>query len=165
MSHRLPSPPPEPPPMKSIECLAPKFRAKVAAMLAQLSAIGFDPIISESCRSDERQEWLYGFGRDWDDGRGVVTQAHTGARSWHRYGLAVDVISLKRGWDAPDAFWETLGECARAQGLVWGGSWPKFQDRPHVQFGAPMRQAPSARAAELFEQGGMTAVWREVGAI
>jgi hypothetical protein len=165
VSHGLPNPPAEPPAIKSLECLAPKFRAKVAAMLAQFSAIGFDPVIAESCRTDDRQAWLFGFGREWDDGRGVVTNASTGGHSWHKYGLAVDVISLKRGWDAPYAFWQTLGDCANAQELVWGGDWQRFQDRPHVQFGAPMRQAPSSRAAELLAQGGLSDVWREVGAL
>lgn len=165
MSHGLPNAPPEPPVIQSLECLAPRFRARVAAMLAQFSAIGFDPTIAESCRTDERQAWLFGFGREWDDGRGVVTQAPTGAHSWHRYALAVDVISLRRGWDAPHAFWDTLGQCAEAQGLAWGGAWPRFQDRPHVQFGRPMRQAPSSRAEQLLAEGGLIAVWTEVGAV
>jgi peptidoglycan L-alanyl-D-glutamate endopeptidase CwlK len=165
VSHGLADPPAEPPVVQSLECLAPKFRAAVVAMLAHFSSLGFDPIVSESCRTDDRQAWLYGFGREWDDGRGIITQAPTGAHSWHKYGLAVDVISLAHQWDAPGTFWTTLGACARIEGLVWGGDWPRFQDRPHVQFGPPMLQAPSAHAAELFAQGGNEAVWKEVGAL
>lgn len=165
MIYRLPAPPDEPPVNHSLECLAPRFRVRVASMLSSLSMLGLDPIIAESCRTDARQRWLFGFGREWDDGRGVVTQAPTGEHSWHRYGLAVDVISLKHGWDAPESFWRELGTSAETHGLVWGGSWPRFQDRPHVQWGAPMRQAPSSRASELLEQGGFRAVWREVRAL
>jgi len=165
MSHGLPNPPSEPPVIQSLECLAPKFRASVTAMLAHFSSLGFDPIVSESCRTDERQAWLYGFGREWDDGRGVVTHAQTGDHGWHKFGLAVDVISLSEEWDAPERFWNALGACARIQNLSWGGDWEEFPDRPHVQWGPPMRQAPSSRAAQLFAQGGNAAVWREVGAL
>ncbi len=164
MSHGRRDPPPEPTVMQSLECLAPGFRKKLTAMLAHMSSLGFDPVIAESCRSDERQAWLYGFGRDWDDGRGKVTNAMTGDHSWHKFGLAVDVISLSNGWDAPDAFWNALGACAHVQGLSWGGAWEGFADRPHVQYGAPMRQAPSSRAAQLYATGGKEAVWAEVGA-
>jgi hypothetical protein len=165
MSHGLPNPPDEPEVNQSLECLAPKFRVRVVSMLSDLSIRGFDPIIAESCRSDERQAWLFGFGREWDDGRGVVTQAPTGAHSWHRYGLAVDVISLRHGWDAPSSFWNALGSSALRHSLAWGGYWPRFADRPHVQFGPPMRQAPSSRAVELAADGGLVAVWKEVGAL
>jgi hypothetical protein len=164
MSHGLPNPPQEPPADQSIECLAPGFRKKLTAMLAHLASIGFDPVISESCRSDERQAWLYGFGREWDDGRGKVTNAATGDHSWHKFGLAVDVVSLAHGWDAPETFWKALGACAHVEGLAWGGDWTGFEDRPHVQFGLPMRQAPSSRAAQLYAMGGNEAVWAEVGA-
>lgn len=165
MIGHLPPPPPEPPVQRGIDCLAPLFRQKVQAMLANLTNDGFDAVIAESCRSDERQAWLYGMGREYDDDRGIVTNAPNGNHSWHKFGLAVDVISRKQGWNAPAAFWVALGRAAHKQGLAWGGAWPRFQDRPHVQFGAPMRQSPSHRAAELYAQGGNEAVWRVVGAL
>ncbi len=159
----LPPPPPEPPADHSFKKLAPGFARRLNAMIADLQTRGFDPVISEAFRSDERQAWLYGFGRDYDDGRGVVTNAPTGAHSWHRYGTAVDIISAKDGWDAPKRFWDALGSAALRQGLSWGGLW-KFRDLPHVQMGPPMAQGPSSKAAELLASGGMEAVWREVGA-
>ena len=165
MSHGLPEPPAEPAAIRTLDSLAPKFRIRVAAMLADMTTRGFDPVISESLRTDERQAWLYGMGRDYDDGRGVVTMAPTGNHGWHKFGLAVDVISKRDQWDAPKRFWDALGAAAFRHQLAWGGLWTKFADRPHVQFGAPMRQAPSARAAELFAEGGVEAVWKEVGAI
>jgi hypothetical protein len=163
VSHGLPNPPSEPPVIQSLDCLATGFHTRVSVMLAQFAAQGFDPVVAESCRTPERQAWLFGFGREWDDGRGVVTQAATGEHSWHTYGLAVDITSQRNGWDAPAAFWRALGECAKAQGLTWGGSWPRFQDRPHVQAGPPMAQAPSSRATQLFSDGGFEAVWSAVG--
>jgi peptidoglycan L-alanyl-D-glutamate endopeptidase CwlK len=165
MSHGLADPPAEPAVNTSLSCLAPRFSDALAAMIRQFTEAGYDPIVSESCRTSERQAWLFGFGREWDDGRGVVTQAETNTTTWHGYGLAVDVISKSRQWDAPADFWKALGKFARANALAWGGDWPRFQDRPHVQWGEPMRQAPSAHAAELLAAGGMVAVWREVGAV
>jgi len=164
VSHGLPDPPAEPPINQSLDGLAPKFRMKLDAMFAHLIKLGFDPIVAESLRSEERQAWLYGFGRDYDDGRGIVTQAQTGGHSWHRYGLAVDVVSKAHGWDAPSRFWRALGACAHIEGLVWGGEW-EFKDWPHVQFGGPMRVSPSSHAAQLFATGGYEAVWKEVGAV
>ncbi len=162
----LPPPPPEPPADRSLMTLAPGFRRRVAAMLKDMEVRGFDPMISEGFRSDERQAWLYGFGRDWadEDRQTPVTNAPTGEHSWHRYGLAVDVISKSKGWDAPTKFWNALDAAAARQSLSWGGLWNKFPDKPHVQFGPPMRQGPSSRAIELLASGGMEAVWKEVGA-
>ncbi len=160
MSHGLPDPPHEPPVNQSLDGLAPKFRAGLEAVLASNS----DYHVAETGRTLERQEWLYGFGREYDDGRGVVTQASTNLTTWHGYLLAADVVSKAHGWDAPASFWDGLGAAARANGLAWGGDWPRFQDRPHVQWGPPMRQAPSSEAAALLASGGVEAVWKAVEA-
>ncbi len=160
MSHGLPDPPAEPAANRSVDCLAPKFREAIALVRADLVHVGYVAELEETCRSDERQAWLWGFGRDWDDGRGIVTNAATGEHSWHRYGLAVD-FSANSG----TSFWRMLGQFCIAHELQWGGAWPRFTDRPHVQWGPPMRQSPSSRAAELFASGGLEAVWREVGAL
>ena len=130
--------PAEVPVIRSLEGLAPKFRTQVAALMNHLADNGFDPVIVESLRSDERQRYLYRFGRDYDDGRGIVTNSPIGQTSWHFYGLAVDVISRVERWDAPDAFWSALGVSANVHGLAWGGDWPTLADKPHVQFGPPM---------------------------
>lgn len=159
---KLPAPPTEVPCDRSLDSLAPKFRARVEDVLHAMKLRGLDAIVAETLRTDERQEFLYGFGRDYDDGRGIVTHSRA-ATSWHRYGLACDIISQSAEWDARPQWWQALGEEARRCGLAWGGDW-RMKDLPHVQFGPPMRQSPSPRAAELLAQGGMEAVWREVGA-
>jgi peptidoglycan LD-endopeptidase CwlK len=152
------------PVVQSLDGLAPRFRAALQRVLAEMQRAGFDPAISETTRSDARQRFLFGFGRAYDDGRGVVTNSSDSRRTWHGYGLAADVISASRQWDAPDAFWHGLGAAAHDEGLEWGGAWPSFPDRPHVQWGAPMRRSPSIHADELLRQGGVIAVWHEVGA-
>lgn len=164
MTHGRPDPPREVPVNRSLDGLAPRFRVRVEKVLLRMGELGHDAIVFESNRSSARQRYLYGFGREYDDGRGIVTYSHDGDESWHHYGLAVDIISKALQWDAPRAFWADLGHIAIKEGLHWGGVW-RFRDLPHVQFGSPMRQSPSPRAARLLASGGMEAVWKEVGAL
>lgn len=161
----LPPPPPEIPRITALDALAPRFRAAIEAVLDRLRVSTYDPIVAESIRTHERQAFLYGFGRGYDDGRGVVTNSRDADETWHHFGLAVDVWSRSRLWNAPAEFWAMLGKEAKAQGLAWGGDWSRFPDRPHVQWGPPMRRSPSPRAARLLAEGGVEAVWREVGAV
>lgn len=168
----LPRPPAEVPVESSVHLLAPRFREAVGRVVADLRAWTYNPLVFETLRSDARQSFLYGFGRDYDDGRGVVTQSRTAVDTWHGYGLAVDIICADRKWGAPEDFWQVLGVSARRHGLVWGADWngnwssgdERFIDRPHIQWGAPMRRSPSPNAAELLRTRGMQAVWAEVGA-
>lgn len=165
MTH-LPPPPPEPPCYRDTDKLAPSFRWAIGLVTEALTAEGFHPCYRETWRSDERAAWLYGFGRAYDDGRGIVTNAPTAAETWHHYGLAADFGDERYdGGSEPPAFWDALALHARAAGLVWGGDFSSLPDRPHVQWGAPMRVSPSPRAAELLAAGGMAAVWREVEAL
>lgn len=161
----LPAPPAEVPVCSSTAQLAPKFVAALLQMLALMRAQGYDPVVYETYRTPERQAFLFGFGRTYDDGRGVVTHAPDTTKTWHGYGLAADVISASKEWDAPASFWLALGAAAAKCGLTWGGNWPIIErDKPHVQWGAPMRQTPSDEAVNLKQQGGDAAVWTAVGA-
>lgn len=161
---KLPAPPKEVPRDNSLAGLAPRFRAALARAVAAMRDLGYDPMIYETTRTNARQRWLYGFGRDYDDNRGRVTNSKNVDHTWHGFGLAVDIISAARGWEAPADFWAALRTAVEAEGLCWGGDWPTMRDLPHVQWGAPMRRSPSARAAQLRDSGGAAAVWREVGA-
>lgn len=169
---RLPKPPAEVPVERSLVLVAPKLREAVERVCADLRAWDYTPLIAETLRTTARQSFLYGFGRDYDDGRGVVTHSATADETWHGYGLAVDIVCARQLWNAPRDFWEVLGTSARRHGLVWGGDWnanwsstdERFVDRPHIQWGAPMRRSPSPRAAEIARTQGREAVWREVGA-
>ncbi len=160
-----PAPPNEVPRLSSLEHLAPRFAARVIAVCEELATKHWPALIYETLRTDARQAWLYGFGRAYSDGRGIVTNSQDADETWHGFGLAVDIVHARRYWLAPEEFWEALGSAVRRQELAWGGDWPSFADRPHVQWGAPMRRSPSPRAARLKAEGGLPAVWREVGAL
>lgn len=156
----LPKPPHEPPPCTNVELLAPGFRRKLLLVIAKMKARGWNPVITETLRTNERQAFLYGFGRDYDDGRGVVTAAPTNARSWHGFGLAADLKSGDHEWDdTPEDFWTALADCARAENLTTGADW-RAKDKPHVQHWTPgMRASPSPLALQLQEDGGNQRVW------
>jgi hypothetical protein len=168
----LPLPPGEVPVQSDTAVLAPRFRDAVARVVDDMRAWGYTPLVFEALRTNERQAFLHGFGRDYDDGRGIVTHSQTADDTWHGYGLAVDIVCSRRRWSAAPDFWHVLGTSARRHGLVWGGDWngdwsitdEKFMDRPHIQWGA-MRRSPSARAVELRKQGGLVAVWSTVSAL
>lgn len=162
---KLPLPPAEVPANRSPSVLAPKFRDAMQRVFARLRAEGEDPTFDETLRTNERERFLHGFGRIYDDAdpRGIVTNATDATNSWHGYALACDVISIAHGWDRA-AFFDKLGAAANAEGLAWGGDWHR-PDRPHVQWGKPMLASPSENAVKLKALGGNAAVWKVVGAV
>lgn len=160
--------PKEVPRETSMALLAPAFRVTVEAVIEELQAAGFDPVVAETLRTSERQRFLFGFGRDYDDGRGVVTHSQDADETWHHYGCAVDIWSRSQLWRAPDEFWKKLHQLARKYGLISGADWDNDGvmddwDKPHIQIGPPARRSPSPRSARLFADGGFEAVWKELG--
>lgn len=147
---------------RDLDKLAPRFRARVEQLVERLQEAGQEPWVFETFRTRERQEWLYAQGRTRPGA--IVTRARDHTRSWHGFGLAVDIIDRKRLWDAMPVFWRLLGEHSRALGLVWGGDWESFPDRPHVQWGA-MPVSPPRADRELVTGQGPEAIWRRYGAI
>lgn len=157
---KLPLPPTEPARVSSLAGCMPEFAAAVGKVTAGMRDRGFSVMVFESLRTDERQTWLYGFGREYDDGRGPVTKAPTAVNGWHRYGLACDIVEADNSpWVAPQAFWQSLGELAEANGLTWGGRW-KVVDLPHIQWGK-CPASPTAQDIALLRAAGPTAVWRK----
>lgn len=167
----LPLPPAEVLGCRDLALLAPRFRLAVDRTLHAMQRAGFDPVVCETLRTHERQAYLYGFGRTYDDGRGIVTFSQDADETWHGFGLAADIISRSALWDAPAKFWRALEVAAEGEGLTSGADWDRrdetrsrFKDLPHIQWGPPMRRSPSPRAAKLRDEGGLIAVWREVDA-
>ncbi len=147
--------------VSSLEPLAPGFRRQVEAVLADLEGQGFDPIVHESYRSRATAEVYYARGRTTVPPHGTVTNAPNETYSYHGFGLAVDIISKAKGWDAPFAFWKALRDTAVAHGLVSGADW-KSPDRPHIQ-AKTAHASPSDGARDLLASGGMDAVWATLG--
>ncbi len=143
--------PPEPPVIVSLDGLAPQFYTIVLSVVPNVA-----DLVNETLRTDARQAWLYGFGREYDDGRGIVTNAPTGNTSWHKFGLALDFKT------PPSA---AVAAALRAAGIALGMDWPTFIDPPHIQAGPPMRRSPSSEAALLWGDGSdPSKLWTVVGA-
>lgn len=150
--------PPEPPRQNRLDACAPLFADAVRLLLADLTGQGYPPRLFETLRTNERQAWLYGFGRDYDDGRGIVTGAATAFDGWHFYGVACDVIHRDRMWNAP-GFFAAMRKAMPRYGL----GICTVSDYPHCQW-LRCKKRPSAKARQLYEAGGLEAVWAAVHA-
>lgn len=125
-------------------------------------ARGLDALVYEGYRSAELQAHYYARGRTIVPPYAPVTNARSHLESWHGFGLAVDVISRSRGWNAGEEWFGRVAEVFRAHGMRWGGEWV-MKDLPHFQWGR-CKASPSARAREVFRRDGLRGVWGVVGA-
>jgi len=153
-----------PPICNDMGTLAPKFRERVEKALLECSQIeGLDPIVYETLRSQDLQTAYYARGRTVVPPYQPVTEQADVQHSWHAFGLAVDIISRTRGWDTDSDWQQQVATVFKRNGIDWGNDWPTFKDYPHFQFGG-MKQAPSDLARQLYQTGGLQAVWEAVGA-
>lgn len=155
---------PEPPRVDTLGLLAPKFREAIERVLVDMRDLGHGVRVFETLRTDARQAYLYGFGRDYDDGRGPVTKVPSARGGWHFYGLAADIVEDDASpWKAPNAFWQDLGRCGERHGLTWGGRW-KMLDLPHLQWGKCRVSPPRHLQYTVDMPNGLEEIWRQVGA-
>ena len=87
--------------------------------------------ITSGLRTIKEQNKLYAQGRT-RPGK-IVTNAK-GGKSYHNFGLAVDIVEIKNGkalWTNPD--WIKIAELGKSLGLEWGGDWVSIKDMPHFQ--------------------------------
>ncbi|MFJ6265573.1 M15 family metallopeptidase [Lysinibacillus xylanilyticus] len=102
----------------------------VSYYLCQISIIGtIFHFITETYRSQERQNYLYSQGRT-QPGQIVTWTLNSNHKSSLAWDVAVgppqslyDVITLSR-----------IGAIARKLGITWGGDWIGSIDRPHFEF-------------------------------
>jgi peptidoglycan L-alanyl-D-glutamate endopeptidase CwlK len=88
-------------------------------------------------RTFAEQDALYAQGRTRSGN--IVTNAKAG-HSNHNYGLALDFVLIKGGYDmkADDdhdgiADWLEVVAIAKLFGFEWGGDWITFKDNPHIE--------------------------------
>ena len=91
----------EPKRNSDINSLNLNFRTKLKSLIHLMYKDGFDPIIFEAKRSQERQQYLYSIGRTIQKNRKPVTWT---LKSKHFTGNAADIISKSYGWDWPTFF-------------------------------------------------------------
>lgn len=129
----------------------PDLKARVTALIDALARQGLDLVLTQGVRSVAQQQALYAQGR-YKPGK-IVTNCDGLVRvSNHQpkadgYGYAVDVAWRNAHgeitWEGP---WDLLGALAATHGLTWGGSWIRWQDRPHLEL-PPSFAAPTVARA------------------
>jgi hypothetical protein len=147
----------------SLDGLPPKMRAAVKAALEECNDERLDAVVYESHRSDELQAIYYQRGRTVKPPDYTVTNVASAQYGWHFYWLAVDVISASRRWSVTADWRRRVTAIFKKHGLSAGAEWP-HPDDPHYQWGK-CRRSPSEESRRLYAEGGLEAVWLEVGAL
>lgn len=118
----------EPPAIRILTELEPEFRRKLLAVVKDLAEHGVSIIITETYRSQARQDYLYSLGRT-RPGKIVTWTTH----SRHTSRRAADLCFLKNKKATYVGPWNLVGSAATAHGLTWGGTW-KTPDKPHLEW-------------------------------
>ena len=118
------------PVIKDISELTPTAQKACNAFLYECEQQGLKVRITETYRSQERQNELYAQGRT-NTGQ-IVTwtkkSRHTSRRAW-------DICQDVKGQEYSDtAFFKKCGAVAKELGITWGGTW-KTPDMPHFEIG------------------------------
>ncbi|MFD1361199.1 M15 family metallopeptidase [Lentibacillus salinarum] len=123
------------------ENLDPVVAEKTEELVGRAAEENIDIVITETTRSNEKQDELYKQGRTKDGS--IVTYAQ-GGESYHNYGLAVDYALRNHNgdvsWDIHydgnnngESDWFEVADMAKELGFEWGGDWSNFKDYPHLQ--------------------------------
>ncbi|PEJ48210.1 hypothetical protein CN692_24190 [Bacillus sp. AFS002410] len=136
---------------RDINELLPAAQNAVKLFLEECKKTGLDIFITETYRSQERQDYLYSYGRTREGQKVTWTRSsnHTGRLAWD--------IAVNKPKDLYDS--STLkkaGEIAGNLGITWGGTW-KQPDNPHFEvkkdWVAPKISKPdTAIKAEIIEK-------------
>jgi peptidoglycan L-alanyl-D-glutamate endopeptidase CwlK len=137
--------------LERIELLHPKVKDEVHEIYSEICHALTGVAICRfayTLRTFAEQNALYAQGRT-KAGK-IVTNASAG-RSYHNYGLALDIVLIKDQtaiWDVKTDFdkdgksdWIEVVNIFKQYGWEWGGDW-KFTDMPHFQktFGKSVRE-------------------------
>lgn len=57
----------------------------------------------------------------------------TSLKSYHNYGLAIDVVDILNGAANWNTNWSGISQIGKAQGFSWGVDWSRNKDRPHFE--------------------------------
>lgn len=141
--------------------LNPEFKKKVDSFLNEVKqTYGNIIFVTEGWRSQERQIELYKAGKSQRNG--------TTNKSEHQKGLAID-IAFNGATLYPNDIntWNKVATIGKKWGMVWGGDWKSFPDKPHFEDNGkpyvdpnPKQVSPWAKeAVELAKQKGIATQW------
>lgn len=134
---------------RDINKLNPYVKAKVIELQEICKSKNIKLGISETIRTDERQDYLYAQGRT-RPGTIVTNAKGADKQSYHQWGLALDIFQNLKGSEYERSFLNTVGEIAESIGFEWGGRWLGFQDAPHLQmtFGLTIQDLKEGKKVE-----------------
>ncbi len=130
--------------VRDMDLLDPATRAAVQAIIAGAAQQGITLEVTETYRSQERQEQLFAQH---------VTELQTVGVD--HYGLATDFCKIGDGKASWDGDWSFLAPLCAANGMIWGGDWGEpdqthtFRDYDHVQR-CEVSQQPSLFAGTWY---------------
>lgn len=128
--------------MDDLSRLHPVFRFRVQQVLADLQALGWQPVVASAIRSsaEQTEKVKKGYSKTMHSWHVPSTMAMLRAdkSSFNVVnGNAADIVDKRYGWDGPASkkdfqFWKDLGRTAKKHGCEWGGDW-KMRDVAHIQ--------------------------------
>jgi len=110
-----------------------KFIHLLGRLLAYISSISADVIITAFYRSSDEQNALYQIGRT-KPGKIVTNCDGYKKKSKHQLWRAVDLAVVENGeikWDSP--VYDELGEFWDSVGGIWGGNFSGLPDKCHFE--------------------------------
>ena len=124
----------------------PTLVTKIARVLDRMRAAGHPMRVCQGLRTVAMQAALYQQGRTVPGKRvtnadGVRKLSNHQAKEdgpYRGYGCAVDCCFATGDPFGEAQPWRLYGEAVRAEGLVWGGDWVRFVDRPHAELPPPI---------------------------
>ena len=133
---------------KDISQLLPVAQEACKLFLELCEKAGLKVKLTETYRSQERQNELYAQGRT-TPGQIVTwtkTSRHTSRRAW-------DICQNIKGreYDTSTGFFDKCGEIAASLGITWGGTW-KTPDRPHFEISQSWTMPQSFKEEEIMEE-------------
>jgi len=122
---------------KRLAGVVPALRSRVTMLLQRMADAGHPMTVTSGRRTQAEQQKLYAQGRT-APGKIVTQLDGVTKQSRHQQGRAVDCAFVPSpGTVSFEGPWDMYGAVARELGLVWGGSWARFPDRPHVEWLGP----------------------------
>lgn len=121
---------------RDIKQLSAQAQKACALFMERCKAAGLNVLITETYRSQERQDYLYQQGRS-RPGKVVTwtrSSRHTSRRAW-------DICKNVKGQEYSDvSFFKRCGAIAAELGITWGGTWKSSPDTPHFEIDASWKE-------------------------
>ena len=110
--------------------LHPAIRENAEQFINEVEKIGIKLRVTQGLRTIQEQNDLYAIGRTIPGKK--VTNA-VGGKSYHNYGLAIDVCQIDGRMADFDPDWLKIVPIAEKYGFAWGGKFKTIIDKPHFE--------------------------------